>query len=144
MVENPPWVHGIRSVVVVRIVVDALVVFQLAIIDVHRILDDVLIDGRTSASLSGHVVSHVLADVVDAVVQPCKAIIDLGVASEREVVSLVVVVASRKNAVRVDVAVGSHETCGLASSLDTDGIVCLKSGRIEVLQRILLEREVGE
>ena len=134
MVENPPWVHGIRSIVVVSVVVDALVVFQLAVIDVYRELDDVLIDGGSSGSLSGHVVPHFLADIVDAVIQPCKTVLDSGVSAEREVVPLIVVIVSRKDTVRVDVSVGSHETGGLASSLDTDCIVRLESGRIEILQ----------
>ena len=45
MVEDPPWVLCIWCIEVVGIVVDAAVVLEIGVVDVDRILEDVVEDG---------------------------------------------------------------------------------------------------
>ena len=82
MVKSPPRVLRKRSVEVVRIVVDILVVFQISVVNISRILKNILIDGRTTSTLACHVVTDILTNIVDVVVQPGKTILDLGVAAK--------------------------------------------------------------
>ena len=142
VIKGPPRVLGIRSVEVVSVVQDVLPVTDIGIVDVHRILEDILIDGGTAAALAGHRIADILADVVDAVVEPGETFLDLRVATEGEVVSLVVVVLAREDTIGIDVSIGSDETGVLAATLDRNRIVGLKTGGVEVLQGILLIREV--
>ena len=143
VVENPPGVLSVRGVVVVGVVVHALVILEIGIVDVRRILEDVLIDNRTASTLSCHGIADILADVVHAVVQPCQTILDLGVATEGEVVTLVVVVVSREDTVGSDVTIGNNEAGRLATTLYGNVVVKFPTGGVEVLERIGLPVEGG-
>ena len=136
VVERPPGVLGIGRIIVVGVVVDAVVVFQIAVVDVNRILENVLIDRRAVLPLTRHGVAHILADVGHAVVQPCETSLDLRVAAEREGVALEVVVVARKNAVRIGVAVGCHESAVGRAALHGDRVVRFEARVVEVFQRI--------
>ena len=105
MVEDPPRVLCVRSVVVVSVVVNVVVVPEVCIVHVHRVLENVVVDGGTVSALTAHRIAAVLADEVETVVEPGCTLLDLRVAPYGDIVSLVVVVVARENTVGVNVTV---------------------------------------
>lgn len=138
VVKRPPGILRIGGIEVVGIVQHAVPVADIGIVNVDRILKNVLIDGGTASALTGHGIANVFTNVVDAIVEPGKTFLDTRVAAEGEIVTLVVVVASGKDTIGIDITIRRHKSGGLAAALDGNGVVGLKAGGIEVIQGLIL------